>query len=355
MSQPTGNKLDHLNPSLRMAARQALRANDSYLINPIFPNGAFHCISGPPDIGKSTWLFQLLHQLWNGNVAKLLGEGCTVGKEHRNWIYVSSDRGLRDTDRTLARLGLSDWNAPVYAQEEISKRMNQGMIGAADIFKLVQMFPDATTFFIEGLQAYLPDQGRGQSLNKAQSVWNMQVRDLITNRGIIIVAVTHSPKNSNPSHDREDMLGSQGLIGGLGTIILLNTPLDGQGMRKKTTGPAQSDERLVTILPKNSPPMFLDYTRDPSNGAFVLSAKQVGGSSAKTAELIATPSDQHFLLDAHLGAFEGQAELTLRQINSWARSSGITDDTLKGWLGEQVRVGKLLQEGVGKYRRSQVQ
>lgn len=335
--------------------RLSLRPSDSFIIDPILPNAAMHVISGPPDIGKTTWLLQLLYDWEHGKI--VLG-GCKSNP--CEWVYVSLDRSLRDTDRTLRRLELDNWDMPAFAIEEVIERnANKKIDLEPSIFQIVKRFPDAKLIVLEGLQMLMPNMGRGQSMNKAQGMWVIRVRDEILNAGKTIIAVNHTPKGGGAAHDRENMLGAQGLIGGLGTSMIFGLPPDDSGKEQGMLGPNQTDMRLLTVLPKNSPKLYLSYTFG-KNGRLELDSSITTKSEPdkpdiKQLEVFDTISDIRRILDMHLLAFEGQSEIAVKQVLIWARDAGIAVEHANSWLSGQVRDGRLVREGRGNYRRTSVQ
>ena len=336
--------------------RIALRPSDSYIIDPIFPNASLHVINGPPDIGKSTWLFDLLYNWEQGKA--VLGGHKSIPCE---WVYVSFDRGLRDTDRTLRRIGLDHWNMPAWAIEDIIDKNAQGKIDLEpNIFAVVKKFPRCKLFVIEGLQMLMPNVARGQSLNKAQALWVVRLRHEVLNAGITILAVNHMPKGNMASHDREAGMGSQGLIGGLGTTVNFGLPPDEHGKEQGMLGQNQSNQRLVSIMPKNSPKLYLTYTVGEHGKLELEASRQAEFNAAAnrivtTGEVFDTPSDNFRILTGHLAAYEGQDEIAMSQVQRWAADAGIPPEQARAWAGKMVEEGKLVREGAGRLRRTSLQ
>lgn len=333
----------------RLAVRQALRKSESYLVENVLPNGAIHIITGPPDIGKTTWFFQFMWDFTHGR--QVFGGLKTFPCK---WVYISIDRGLRDTDRTMRRLGYGDWDAPVYAMEDILPKSTLGVIDVEPtIEQIIDHFPDVDAFFIEGLQSLMPNTGRGQSQNKAEQLWCLRTRYTCLNLGKTIIAVTHTPKSGEYNNDREAMLGSQALIGGAGTVIKFQLPPDLNGVTKGMKGVNQTNERLVTLLPKNAPAMYLRYGRGP-NGSFELDSytHTPPDTTTQETEILTTPTDQLRVMDSHLLAYEGQAELSLKQMKVWGREQGLSEGRLMKWIEGNEKAGRILREGAGRYRRS---
>lgn len=351
------------------ARRLDLRKTENWIVDPIWPNGALHAIMGPPDIGKTSWFLPVIKTIAEG--------GLVFGKFQsypQKYIYLTLDRSLRDTDRTLRRLGLDDWNIPAYSIEEVMPRSqaSKKIELEPDIFEIFRRFPDVKLFFIEGLQGLLPNQGRGQSLNKAQMLWVIRLRDAALNHGITIIAVNHTPKASDAVHDRENMLGSQGLIGGLGTVIMFDLPpapfINGQGGKRGMAGRQQTNERLVTIMPKNSPKLFAAYTQG-HNGIFELNSLSssspyldtTGSGDAddpiviqgRQTEVFATSSDHTRVLDAFLREAP-ETLFTMNDFKAWGDRTGASHSSLLAWFSERLAAGKLLAAGAGKYSRGSV-
>jgi RecA-family ATPase len=192
----------------RLAHRERLRTKERFIVDTIFPAGALHVIGGPSGIGKTTWLLQSLHEWEQGK--PILGFPSHPCK----WVYVSLDRSLLDGDRTLRRIGLADWNIPMYSIEEICERdtVTKRITVEPDLFMVANRFEDVELIVVEGLQGFLPDIKRGQTQNKAEQLWMVKIRDEILNTGKTIIATTHSPKaedNTKSANNRKAFLGSQ--------------------------------------------------------------------------------------------------------------------------------------------------
>lgn len=336
---------------ISLTRRLSLRSADSFLVDPVFPNNAIHAINGPPDIGKTTWSFQWLYDWSRGN--PVFG-GCKSNP--CKWGYLSIDRGLRDTDRTLRRIGLGNWDIPAWSIEEVIIRNSQRKIDAEPTMDNILNHPnfrDCKMLFIEGLQMLIPNVGRGQSINKAHGMFMMKLRDEVERRQITIIFVNHTPKGGFDGHDREGGLGSQGLIGQLGTVISFALPpseKDGKG--QVMSGEQQTSNRLISVMMKNSPPMYLRYSRS-ENGGFELDGRTDAKPDTPQSVVFETKSDQLRILDFHLFSFEGGTELPLKQIHKWGADAGISLEIMSEWALGKVRDGRLVKEGRG-YRRTTI-
>ena len=282
--------------------RLALRANEHFIVDPIFPCGALHIITGPSGIGKSTWLLQLLYEWAHGR--DVLGHKSNPCE----WVYVSLDRSLADADRTLRRIGLGDWDAPIYEMKDVMPRSSRGRLDVDPaISQVAEYFPKAKLYIIEGLQGVLPNTGRGQSQNKAEQLWAMRLRDEVLYKGITIIATTHTPKsNEATGRKREAMLGSHSLIGAAGQLVL----------DKQITA---ADARRTT--------------------------------AEKVDEADFAPKSQQLVL--WLQSYPAGENITTKQIKAQAAELGITTESyLFRWITEQVNSCVLLKEGRGIYRKS---
>ena len=336
----------------RLEARRATRSREKFLVDVIFPNGALHIISGPSGIGKTTWLLQILRQ-WSAG-KQVLG----YNSHPCEYVYVSLDRSMQETDRTLRRIGLEDWDFPCYPMTEIIPRNNRGKIDLEPSYTyILDRFPRAQLIVIEGLQGFMPNTGRGQSQNKAELIWAMKLQDEVLNRGITMIATTHSPKSSEYAHDRENMLGSQALIGAASTILRFDVPPDPSGKQRGMTGVTQTPDRLVTVMGRDFPNIYLNYTRTPCGG-FDLSSRSTGLLSQApdappiiTGEIFTTHEDLMFKLDMRLNSTPPQMELGLTDLRKWGREAGMTDAGTSEWISHATMRGALLKEG-GRYRKS---
>ena len=324
-----------------MERRRVLRGAERFIVDPIFPCGALHIIGGPSGLGKTTWLTQTLYDWEQGR--PVLG-----GKSNPcPWVYVSADRSLMDGDRTLRRLGFEEWDAPMFAMEDVIPRNSLKQIEREPaIDQIVKKFPDIDLYVIEGLQAFLPNTARGQTQNKAEQLWCMRLRDEVLNKGKTIIAVTHSPKMTEGyRHNRENFLGSQALIGAAGTLISFNLPASAvSGTRKDGV---QTTDRVVRVMGHSFPEMCLYYSAGP-NGALELSARQTAGAES---ELYETSTDKKLTMYARLTACKPGEEVPYSAIKRWA-NAGMPESSMNNWLKEQTEAGTLLKEGRGAYRRS---
>jgi hypothetical protein len=250
-----------------------------------------------------------------------------------------------DGDRTLRRLGFADWDAPVYAMEDVVSKVG-GRIEEPTIFQIEKRFPNCSLYVVEGLQGLLPNTGRGQSQNKAEQIWALQIRREILNGGKTIIATTHSPKMTEGyKHNRENMLGSQALIGAAGTIVHFALP--DNGGRKSVVQPT---DRVVTVMGHDFPDMYLHYSRGAS-GEFVLDDEQIAGQAVSGQP---EGGEKKRIMNRFLAECAPGTEIKYADIQKWARSAGMGSSSMNNWRNEQTEAGTLLKEGRGAYRRSSI-
>jgi hypothetical protein len=232
-----------------MRRRREFEANEKWIIEPIFPAGAMHLIGGPSGHGKTTWLLQMLHE-WEQGLP-------LIGKYKSNpcpWVYVCCDRSLRETTKTLQRLGYHNWRFEAYGLEDLLPTAG-GKVKLPDITDhVLKRFPDVDLFVIEGLQALMPDVSKGRSQNKQELLWAVDLRNILGPQNKTIIATTHSPKVAAASTIDQDarskFLGSQGFIGTCSTMV---------GIERDAKA---KDTINAKIMGRNFADIDLKYTRD---------------------------------------------------------------------------------------------
>lgn len=322
---PEGEKhLAETTGGSRMDYRLSLRSKEKYIIEDLFPAGLLHLISGASGMGKTTWLLQILSDWSRGR--KVLG-----GKKSYPcpWVYITADRTTLETDRTLRRLGMADWDIPAYAIEEVQQ--------SPDMLQLYHRFRSADLFVIEGLQGFLPDAG-GKSQNAADIRWLINVRKSMLSHGKTIIATTHQPKGTNTKetqHSRNAVLGSVSLVGGCGTIVTLDYA---EGV---TTAARDMGERVVTIEPKDAPKAVIRYRRG-DGGIF---------QEIREDENLNGMMPEDFGLDQMLTYWPAKDPIRIVDLKQWALKTNVSRATLYRWVQKQITNGKMQMESRGIYRK----
>ena len=331
--------------------RQALEANQSFIVDTIFPKGSLHLFGGPSGAGKTTLLFQTLYA-WSQGIpvfGRFTSNPC-------KWVYVSGDRSLRETTGTLKRLGYGKWDAPLYAMEDLALRDSGHLIAEEPtIFHIAKTFPDAELIVIEGLQAFLPNTQRGQSQNKADQLWMMRIRDQILNPGRTIIATTHTAKSklqTGSMDKRNTFLGSAALIGACSTCVAFDNPMDHQEMMtgKKPIVYMDKGDRLVTLMGRDFPDIELNYSRD-KHGLFVLETSRQRGEITQES----TVDDKELMLDFELMAHPVESEIRTHELKCWSVKHQLAEAFIYKWLKSKIEVGQVEQLGRGRYKRLRVQ
>lgn len=333
---------------------RALHMSESFIVDPVFPAGALHLLGGPSGIGKTTWLLQQLRH-WSQ------GEDVMGYKSHPcEWRYVSFDRSTMDTYRTMRRLGLGNWDAPVFSVEEICPRNSAGALSDPNIFQLVKAHPQVKLWVLEGLQGFLPDTPKGRSQNKAEMLWMVALRDMVLSKGITVIAVTHSPKMAEAYiHNRSNFLGTQSLIGGCSTLVSFDLPSDVQAAKGKLTGKAAgyTNDRLVTVMGRDFSDHYLNYTRS-TDGGFLLSSmvkmSSIPDTKGPTLDITMgdDPDFSEIKLDTLLSLWPLADTLTVREFKQWQIQSGLSLRTMWRWVSDQIAAGRLRRVAYGRYERS---
>lgn len=330
-----GNKLDHD----RLAVRKYLQERESYIIAPVFPCGSLHLLVGDSGIGKSTWLLETLYD-WSRGISVMGG----LISHPCEWVYVSMDRALQDTDRTLRRLGLGAWDIPAYAIEELCPRDDSTkLLVAPTVEHIHNLFPKAKLIVLEGLQTVLPNTGRGQTQNKAESLWLINLRDQVLNKGITVIATEHKPKKvDSGTSKRNTPLGTASLIGGSGTVISFDYPEELKG-RKDTQ---YVNDRVVHVSGHNFAPYHLCYTRD-ATGRFILETSK-SGTEVFT---YVTPEDGEIQIDAQFSNWPADRMIKSVDLIAWSNVSSMSEHQMYKWLRAQINAGRVEMVKKGEYKK----
>jgi AAA domain len=302
----------------RLAHRKQLRESQNFIVDVILPAEEIHGVVGDSGGGKTTWLMPQLYDFTHGKPV--------LGYESHPcpWVYISCDRSTRATDLTLLRLGLGEWDAPIFAIEDL------GLGKDPDLMKIRNLFHLTKLFVIEGLQALIPDPPKGRNQNKHEMLWVAELRQNFLCDGRTIIFTTHSPKlkkGETYTNSRSAMLGSQSLIASCGTLITVEAPAESKDA---------TDERIVTVKPRNVPTFSIAYSRD-QDGRFI-TEKEADAELSVGIRLLAWPIEQI---------------LTTDQVREWF--GGCYREKSQRWLQEKVKSGELDRIAQGKYRKRPTQ
>jgi hypothetical protein len=301
----------------RIEYRRNLRQRERFLIDPLLPQGTMNLLGGPSGIGKTTWLFQ---QLYDWSVGRpILGK---YKATPTSFVYVSFDRGVLETDRTLRRLGYANWDIPIYSIEDLGNE--------PDIQIVFDRFPKVDLYVIEGLQAALPD-GKGNQ-NRIEMRWAIDVRKRMLAKGKTILATTHSPKSQvDSAHSRSNFLGSVSLHACFSTMISFDIP---QAAREAAKGKVvHTDNREVLIQGRDFADIKLSYSRD-DNGRFRLLDSQM---------------DNEIKLDSWFADLPNSTTIKSSMLEAKARSCQLSRAGLFRWITQMLKDGRLTRPVRGQY------
>lgn len=319
----------------RFQRRKELRDREKWIVDPIFPAGSMHLIGGASGVGKSTLMFQWLNQ-WDK------GQNILGGESFRcPWVYVSGDRGTLDTDKTLRRMGLTDWDIPCYSWEEVSAKDEPNLIHVAEVF------PHAELIVVEGLQAFIPESPK-QTQNKATLMWMIDVRRQILNKGKTIIATVHAPKQSY-ENNRNNFLGSASLAGATSTLISVTPPANSH-----TTG-INRNVREVTIGGRNFADMHLTFELD-GNGLFVPLAEALEAPhDPDEGKPAGDGSPSYIAMDESIVVIPMGVKVPLDHFKQTAKHLNVGMSTMHRWLALRVDQGVVAKVGRGLYERPTAQ
>jgi hypothetical protein len=272
---------------------------DVWIVEGLFEVGEIHQLSGPSGVGKTTWMNAMMYD-W------ALGKPILGHKSYpRPYAYIVCDRSFNLTTMTLARLGLQDWNVPMFTIDELRREIK----GEVTIPKIVDMLPWVEVFFIEAIGIFEPtSNGKAAGYVEAMNYW-ASIRQVLS-KGKTIIATNHSPKAKGKErygHSRERILGSVAHGASIATTICFDFEEENN---------STDMNRILTISPRNSPNMVLRYGLG-ANGEFVY--KSVFEGEEKEAEK---------------GIYMLEKELM-----NIPKGTFITMDTVKGWM-DRTEVGK---------------
>lgn len=296
--------------------RVNLRKSEKWVIDKIIAAGTINLIAGTSGSGKTTFLMQLLKD-WEQGKAVLGG----YQSFSRKWIYVSCDRGTLETDRTMRRLGLGDWECQIYSMEEIEGTSEP------DILRLYHRFPDVELFVIEGIQSCIPDSKGSQ--NRAEMLWVMKLRREMLCHNKTIIGTIHTPKmkkNEAYINGRSNMLGSASLSGSISTLISIHAAGDADE--------DVTDDREVIVRPRDTPTFKLAYSRD-KQGRFIEE----------------NDAQAEFKLEIKLNSMQPGQLFKAEEMFKIGEEEGWYKMKVHRWLTKQIEDGVIERVSKGQYRK----
>ena len=217
-----------------------------FIIDELMPTQEVHLIAGPSGAGKTTFLFQMLADIQKGE--PIFG----YPSHPVSIAYIACDRSLKGIHRTLARIGITP-NFPVYSlftSPEFANPGHQTPLGM--LTQLKALHPDVQLIVIDAIGLLLDDSN---GYGKTGAFITSMVRLVVANNQTIL-GTHHSPKQKSDSRysaARQRLSGYSSWAGCASLIILVEPEEEGD---------VNNRDRRITVLPRENPEMFLNYTTD---------------------------------------------------------------------------------------------
>jgi hypothetical protein len=287
---------------------------DQFIVESILPAHELHLVAGPSGSGKTSLVFQTIDD-WARTIPVFGYESYP-----RPFCYVSCDRSLRATDRTLRRIG---------AKIEVPRISLVDSLIANDFSSVLKAararVKDVEVLFIDAIAALCPS-GKINDYGAVRSMLTGISRTCQREK-VTVVGMAHSTKVKEGEkflNPRQRVLGSVAWGGFSDTMILIepDNPED----------PADAS-RIVTLLPRNAPAETILYHFTPSG------------------VLVPTNRDtEDFILDAWLRRqIPGPNEYTTASIVGIAEEAKLSRSSAVRWIRTKVSDGLLEKVRHGIY------
>ena len=311
-------------------ARKATDPSQKWVIEDLFEVGEIHLLTGPSGSGKSTWFLNTIYEWAKGK--DVLGHTSFP----KPYVYIVCDRTLSMTFDTLKRIGLENWDIPMFTIDELQAELKGEVI---TLEKIADMLPWVKVFFIEAIGWFEPSHNsRQMGYTESLKYWS-SIRGRFAKRGLTIIATTHSPKAKGKDrygHSRERVIGSAATGGACATIVTFD-------FSDETN--ATDEGRIITISPRNSKNLVLHYTLDEHG---VLQYKDVFEGEQKEDEKGIYLVHKEF---SKCGLKEGDI-LDIESLKGIRERTGIARSTFARIVKDLVDEGILRKIKLGTYRLS---
>lgn len=286
---------------------------------------------------KTTFLLQMLHEWEQGH--DVLGY-----KSHPcDWAYIACDRHMWEADKTLCRIGLADWDAPIFSTHEL---FNFGTGFTIEDILHHDYFRPCKLIVIEGLQALIPDTRAGQAQNKVELNWMNAINKFLFETGKTVILVTHNPKMKTGekfASDRADVLGSVSIGASTSTMIHVREVEDKQN--------PDTDKRIVTLNGRDFKAFSVLYDVDPQG--------RLVNPTTDTVDVIAAQTGKMNSISEHICHNNMDLWLTslpvmpmkASDILTYGDSVGYSRSSVYRWIDSASRRGLMKKIDYGVYMK----
>lgn len=308
------------------AERLERTRKQGWLVDMIWPEGTTHLIAGPSGVGKSSWLLPVIKDWSEGK--PVLG----YPSHPKEWLYLMCDRSETDLQRTLDRLGMSNFDPHAKSIESLGHDPNYMLDpDTIKIADLPDLFPWAKVFFIEAYNWFYGGEEKGGKSSAVQDYQNTlrfwsRVRDSFGQRNRTIVATTHEAKGNEYKSTRDKVYGNVGQVAVSGTIITVEYD------------EKHKNRRHVRVAPRDSAEFVKDYIFT-TDGKF---AELSGGEEDPGAAM---------LLDARLNTIAQGLHIPLGIFKDWMKELDLSVATMERWIKAKQAEGLLQRVSRGLYMR----
>jgi hypothetical protein len=318
----------------RLAYRKSLRERSWFLVDKLLAGNTAHVIVGDSGSNKTTWIMQTLYDWQQGK--PILGNT----SHPCSWAYISLDRLTWQTDDTLRRIGLGEWDIPCFSMNELAPNSSVEGFSIETILRHPWL-QETKLLVIDGFQVILPDAKAGQSQNKLEMIWMNQLANRLFDLGKAIIGITHSPKTKKGesfSSARSSMLGSVSIGAAADTVITISKV-------HQPDDNADLDQRIVSFSGKQFKDFSVLYDID-DHGMFT--NPQVGAKPAIAIADSFKATVQSSNLDLWLMSLPMQPLKTADMI-AYGEAQGIGRSTVYRWIEASVKSKILRKIDHGSY------
>lgn len=298
-------------------AMPSIDPREEYIIDQIMPTRAVHTLVGPSNVGKSTWLLQILKDWGAGR--PVLG----YASYPRPAVYVCADRTKRCFDRTLRRMGYT-LDMPFFSLLDcnIPRTMKSIMRESR------KLQPKAEVMIVDPITALVP-RGKMKDYSELAEWVTVDVCRPCEKDGWTLVTTAHTPKmkiGEDFCDLRQRIIGSAAWAGYIESIFVLE-----RGQYSGFPNPT----RTLYGLPHNSPEFKVDYRLD-SQGLLV--------------EDTSERDEADYLMDQRVDKLEVGKPYAAEIFYAWT-DMGFSLHAIKAYLRSAQERGKLEKIKLGVYRR----